>query len=452
MPSISLMSRLRSMCALLRREVSASLPYLVLRGFFQQGEYRRVVPVAPALGLRRFEHLVHDGRDRQDHTVLPARCKGYTQILVVQFYPETRLEVVGEELLLLGLHHRAARQPPGERLHQLLRRDTAPGTQHERLGDGLDGKRDHDLVARLDHLTGPDGSNMRRHLPHHVEQWASTLEVLLRTAHHDGESALYGPHVASGDRRIQHRGALLSDLLRKLLGDHGRDRAHVHEQRAVADAFENAALSSHHGLNVRRVGEHGDNDVACLRHLSRASGGGGVSSLCQFLRLLLAAVVDDQLVARVHQVLRHRPAHDPKPYKTYRVSHVAPLSKVPGQIRSLPCRALPSATSRSSLRSSLWSGCTPGRRSHRSRAVPVRRGRTGSGSPPSPAPRGLENLRSGRARCGRGARAGWRPGSLPSAAYDRSRAVYARSPARHALRTLRPAPSCTADRARSRRC
>src|SRR5215207_342340 len=290
-----------------------------------------MVPVAPTLGLQCFEHLVHDGRDRQGHSVLPARCKGYTQILVVQFYPETRLEVVREELLLFGLHHRAARQPPGERLHQLLRRDPAPGAQHERLGDSLDGKRDHDLVACFDHLTGSDGSNMRRHLPHYVEQWASTLEVLLRTAHHDGERALYGPHVTSGDRRVQHRGALLSDLLRKLLGDYRRDGAHVHHQRALADAFEGAALPDHHSLNVRRVGEHGDDDVARLSHLPRAPCGGRVSFLCQFLRLLRAAVVQDQLVARLHQVLRHRPAHDPKSYKTYRVTHDAPLLKT--QIR-----------------------------------------------------------------------------------------------------------------------
>src|SRR5215217_5843025 len=169
MPSISLMSRLRSMCALLRREALASLPYLVLRGFLQQGEQRRVVPVAPTLGHRRFEHLVHDGRDWQGHTVLPARCKGYTQILVVQFYPETRLEVVGKELLLLGLFFLDGCQAPRERLHQLLRRDPAPGAKHECLGDSLDGERHHDLVARLDHLTGSGGSNMRGHLPHDVE-------------------------------------------------------------------------------------------------------------------------------------------------------------------------------------------------------------------------------------------------------------------------------------------
>src|SRR5829696_3633202 len=325
MPSISLMSRLRSMCALLRREVSASLPYLVLRGFFQQGEYRRVVPVAPALGFRRFEHLVHDGRDRQGHTVLPARCKGYTQILVVQFYPETRLEVVGEELLLLGLHHRAARQPPRERLHQLLRRDSALRAQHERLGDSLNGKRDHDLVASLDHLTRPCRSHMCRHLAHHVEQWSSTLEVLLRTTHHDGERALYGPHVTSGDRCIQHRSALLSDPFRKLLGDYWRDRAHVHQQCAVADAFEYAALPGHYGFNVRRVGEHGDDDVAHLSHLHRASGGGGVPLLRQFLRLLRAAVVQNELVSRLHQVLRHRPAHDPESYESDLLCHVAPL-------------------------------------------------------------------------------------------------------------------------------
>src|SRR5918994_2150087 len=172
-----------------------------------------MVPVAPALGLQCFEHLVHDGRDRQGHSVLPARCKGYTQILVVQFYPETRLEIVREELLFFAPHPRAARQSPGERLHQLLRRDSAPGAQHERLRDSLYGKRDHDLVASLDHLTSPCRSHMGRHLAHYVEQLASTLEVLLRTAHHDGECALYGPHVTSGDRCIQHRGALLSDLL-----------------------------------------------------------------------------------------------------------------------------------------------------------------------------------------------------------------------------------------------
>src|SRR5215218_985227 len=71
-----------------------------------------MVPVAPALGLQCFEHLVHDGRDRQGHSVLPARCKGYTQILVVQFYPETRLEVVREELLLFASITALPANPP----------------------------------------------------------------------------------------------------------------------------------------------------------------------------------------------------------------------------------------------------------------------------------------------------------------------------------------------------
>ena len=41
----------------------------------------------------------------------------------------------------------------------------------------------------------------------------------------------------------------------------------------------------------------------------------------EVLGLLAGAVVRDEVVARLDEVLRHRAAHDPKPDESYRVGH-----------------------------------------------------------------------------------------------------------------------------------
>ncbi len=46
-----------------------------------------MVPAAPPLGHQHPEHLVHDRRGRERRPVLPARRKGYAEVLAVELGP-----------------------------------------------------------------------------------------------------------------------------------------------------------------------------------------------------------------------------------------------------------------------------------------------------------------------------------------------------------------------------
>ena len=66
--------------------------------------------------------------------------------------------------------------------------------------------------------------------------------------------------------------------------------------------------------------EHGDNDIALLGDLLRATGGRG-SFGGEFLDRALAPVVDCEIVSRFHEVAGHRPPHDPEPHEAYSLDH-----------------------------------------------------------------------------------------------------------------------------------
>src|SRR4028118_2219166 len=111
--------------------------YLVPRLVLDDPQQRRVVLAAPALPPHGQEHLVDDGRDWQRDAVLPPGRERYAEVLVVQLRAETGVEVVGEELLALDLHHLVARQPATEDVQDLLRRNPALRAEHQRLRDRL---------------------------------------------------------------------------------------------------------------------------------------------------------------------------------------------------------------------------------------------------------------------------------------------------------------------------
>jgi hypothetical protein len=72
--------------------------------------------------------------------------------------------------------------------------------------------------------------------------------------------------------------------------------------------------------DVGRVREHGDDYVAALGDLLGVAGAGG-AVLRQLVDRSPAAVVDDEVVARLHDVAGHRLTHDPEPYKPYSICH-----------------------------------------------------------------------------------------------------------------------------------
>jgi hypothetical protein len=135
------------------------------------------------------------------------------------------------------------------------------------------------------------------------------LEVLRLAADHDRQAALDGPGLTAGDRRVD--GAHAAGLRR--LGqpdrDVGPDGAGVDQQGAGLGRVEHAAVAEDDGLDVRRVGKHGQDDVRVADRFGDV-GGAPAAGGDQLVDLVPAAVVADHLVTGLEEVGGHRAAHD----------------------------------------------------------------------------------------------------------------------------------------------
>ena len=124
----------------------------------------------------------------------------------------------------------------------------------------------------------------------------------------------YGLGLAAGDGGVDHLHALLGAGRRDFLAGAGGDGAHIDEGSAGLCPLQHAVFAADHGLHVGGVGQHGDDDSAALGHRL-----GGRSRLCtrghHVVDIFLHHIEDRELVARLHEVLRHGLAHDTQPDK-----------------------------------------------------------------------------------------------------------------------------------------
>ena len=84
-------------------------------------------------------------------------------------------------------------------------------------------------------------------------------------ADHDGQRGVLGADFAARHRGIEIVAAQRFDAPGEFLGRDRRDRAHVDDELALAQALGDAVLAEQHGLDVGRVGHHQDDDVRRLR-------------------------------------------------------------------------------------------------------------------------------------------------------------------------------------------
>ena len=85
----------------------------------------------------------------------------------------------------------------------------------------------------------------------------------LGAADHDRERPVDRAHLAAANRRVEHRRRrVAAEPLRERARRTGIDRAHVDDQRPGAAPPEHAVGTEHHLLDVGRVGQHRDDDVA----------------------------------------------------------------------------------------------------------------------------------------------------------------------------------------------
>ena len=212
----------------------------------------------------------------------------------------------------MDLEHPARRKPAEQRLAHAGGIDPGALGEEQRLGRGLDVQGDHDLVGGLGHLPGPRWADVRGRLAQDVEERLGPAHGGLVAAGHDRQLPVARGGLAAGHGSVDGLHPALRERLVDAPRHRRRDGRHVDEQRALADSLGHPAFPQDDGLDVGRVGEHGDNDVnvggqgggpvGCLRAVGHERVDGGP-----------AAVVDHEREARLEQVGRHRRAHDPQP-------------------------------------------------------------------------------------------------------------------------------------------
>lgn len=102
----------------------------------------------------------------------------------------------------------------------------------EGLTDPRQGAGDHDLVGQLGVLAAAGGPLVVDVGPHGLENGQAGLVVGLLSPHQDGQGAVPGPGVSSGDRRVQHPEAPGRPLAVQPLGQGGAGGGHVDEVRS----------------------------------------------------------------------------------------------------------------------------------------------------------------------------------------------------------------------------
>ncbi len=99
------------------------------------------------------------------------------------------------------------------------------------------------------------------------------------------------------------------------LGGHRRNAAHVDDDSAGLQSGQDAGVAGQHEIDVRRVGQHRDDDGRLPRNVGgrRRRDGARTDKLVD---RAAAPVVDDERVPCRDQVLGHRLAHDAKTNKS----------------------------------------------------------------------------------------------------------------------------------------
>ena len=231
------------------------------------------------------------------------------QILDVQVDLETRLVVAGDHHGSLCVHDGGACQTALDGLKDQLRVHTSLLCQRQRLGQSLDVAGHDDLVGQLGSVAGTHLTAADRRSTHGIQHRLIGIKDLLLAAYHKAQGAVNGLGFTAGDGSIQHLHALLLQLGVDLLGGHRVDGRAVNEHCTGLHVGNYAVFAQHHLFDLRRVGQHSDDNVALLTDL--LLGGPLCTGSFQFLHGSLAAVIHQQIrIACLQQVLCHRFAHD----------------------------------------------------------------------------------------------------------------------------------------------
>ena len=275
-----------------------------------RGGEAAVVQLPAVRRQERREHLIELPRRRYGNAQVRSRLHGETQVLAVQANPEARRVFALHQVRPAQLQHAGLRKAAGQGGDHLLGVHARFRAQHQRLAHRGDVQAHHDLIRDL-HV--PAVAHVIAHvddgLAHGLEDGQSVFEIRRSTTHHDGERALPGAYVAPAHGGIEHAHAPLPQGLSHLPGDAGSDGAHVDEKRTFPRAFDDTPLTQGNQLDVRRIGQTGDDDVG-LGSRFRCGHAHHRARLSKFFERWLAPVVGGHRMACFQQVQHHGLAHD----------------------------------------------------------------------------------------------------------------------------------------------
>ena len=163
---------------------------------------------------------------------------------------------------------------------------------------------------------------------HRFHQIVVFIKDRLIAADHHRQGAVDGFWFAAAHRRVQHFNTFGPQRFADFPARQRRDRAHINHHGARLCPFDNAVFTQRHLFHMRRVWQHGDNDVALFGNRLRRRCG-----LCtrgnHVGNRFRVTVGHHQRITGFQQIFAHRFAHNAKTDKTYFDCHNV-LSLHPG--------------------------------------------------------------------------------------------------------------------------
>ena len=200
----------------------------------------------------------------------------------MQFYAKARVERALNHALSMHLQNTRC----GKATHQSLTHFGGVGSslagKQQGLRHGLYVERNNDLIGHFGGLAVAIATYQRDVFTHHFKQGVHAVKRGLRTTNHDGEAGRFGTYLAARNRRIQVVAAQGINFFSERFGCQWRNRAHVHNHFACAQASGHAFIAKQDLIDLRCIWQHGDDDVAALGHLCTAHAH-GCTTLHQFI-------------------------------------------------------------------------------------------------------------------------------------------------------------------------
>ena len=143
---------------------------------------------------------------------------------------------------------------------------------------------------------------------HRAEEFFTAVKDFLFAAHHEAQRAVNGFGFATGYRGIQHFNFLFRQCRADLLTGYRADGAGINKDLSGMHILCHTVAAKHNLLDLRSVGEHGDDHITVLGQL--LPGAGMCTAGSQLIHCSSAAVIYPQLIASLQQIFCHGLAHD----------------------------------------------------------------------------------------------------------------------------------------------